>query len=338
MESPGPSYILINSAQAVMDLYFWEKNHSSIAVSSKSSNDAARDNCFLISGYGNNGGVDVWDLATRRVVKSFASEHGVLSVFGTQQGEVMYLNKEGEFRMYEANSTKPKLSLQISNVAFCKMSCLNDKDRLICAVTGHQESSICVWDLRTEKVKSLLNVTDGVKFGIVMSIKLFEKNGNENLLCFGAYESGYLILWDVVKQNELHRLEVFHLEPVMCFDFAASEMSGVAGSPSQSLKKIVIANTDGKLNIKITKVRLMKNPGISDVKVRTDCKIIAAGGWHDGSVRVFGFKSLKPLAVLTYHSGTVQCIAFRNDHDSKKQILASGSMTNKIAIWKIYND
>lgn len=336
MEPPSPSYILINSSEAVMDMYFWEKKFSSLTALNESAEEPTQDNCFLIAGYGNRGGVDIWDLTARRVVKNFISEHGVLSVFGTQQGEVVYLNKEGDFRIFDVNCTNPKLSLQISNVAFCKMSCINDADRLLCAMTGHEESSISVWDLRTEKVISFLNINSGRKLGMVMTIKLLEK---DNLLCLGAYESGCLILWDVEKQSELHSLEIFHMEPIMCFDFAVSQMAGVAGSPSQSLKKIVIeANADSHLEIKLSKTRMMKNPGVSDVKVRPDCKIVAAGGWHDGSVRVFSFKSLKPLAVLSYHSGTVQSIVFRNVGESAQQILASGSMTNKIAIWKIYND
>lgn len=102
----------------------------------------------------------------------------------------------------------------------------------------------------------------------------------------------------------------------------------------------------------------IKNAGVADIAIRNDCKIFASGGW-DGRythlvttfghlstllwcnycrIRVFGFKKGKPLAILNYHSATVNCLTFAGvcGPPEDKNMLVCGSKDKRISLWKIY--
>ena len=79
------------------------------------------------------------------------------------------------------------------------------------------------------------------------------------------------------------------------------------------------------------------NPGVSQLCVREDGKILASAGW-DHRVRVFGWKRLKPLAVLQHHTDMVLSVAFSDHQDPTHRLLAAGSKDRRISLWSIYND
>lgn len=82
----------------------------------------------------------------------------------------------------------------------------------------------------------------------------------------------------------------------------------------------------------------IKNPGINCVKIRKDLKVFVSGG-IDGRIRVFSWKSLRPLAVLSEHKGNLMDIAFSDGVVSfwKSNIMAAGGIDGKITLWDIYN-
>ena len=101
----------------------------------------------------------------------------------------------------------------------------------------------------------------------------------------------------------------------------------------------------------------LKNPGVADVAVRRDGKIMASGGW-DGRyviyftyspapyavsltlyrIRVFGWKKGNPLAILNYHSAVVHCVAFAGHQapSEDSNLLICGSKDSRISLWKLY--
>ena len=115
----------------------------------------------------------------------------------------------------------------------------------------------------------------------------------------------------------------------------------------------------------------LKNAGVADVAIRSDDKIFASGGWdgryrinlpcfdlttdygihNNGTVfglfccclimcriRVFGFKKGKPLAILNYHSSTVNCLAFPGPsaQTENRNLLVCGSKDKRISLWRLY--
>ena len=62
----------------------------------------------------------------------------------------------------------------------------------------------------------------------------------------------------------------------MCIDFDSKSNRGVTGSAED---KITVFKLATERNLEVEKTLQIKNCGISDVKIRGDCKIFATGGW-----------------------------------------------------------
>lgn len=86
---------------------------------------------------------------------------------------------------------------------------------------------------------------------------------------------------------------------------------------------------------KVYKTHELVNAGISDITIRPDKKILATAGW-DHRIRIFGWKKLKPLAVLDYHTATVHCVSFSDHSNPRDRLLAAGSKDQRISVWSIY--
>lgn len=99
------------------------------------------------------------------------------------------------------------------------------------------------------------------------------------------------------------------------------------------LAEIVFLSVVSQLQDYVTLV----NPGVSQLCGRGDGKLLASAGW-DHRVRVFGWKKLRPLAVLQYHSDMVQSVAFSDHQDPRQRLLAAGSKDQRISLWSIYNE
>nr|XP_048308252.1 guanine nucleotide-binding protein subunit beta-like protein 1 isoform X5 [Myodes glareolus] len=80
----------------------------------------------------------------------------------------------------------------------------------------------------------------------------------------------------------------------------------------------------------VCKTHELTNPGIAEVTIRPDHKILATAGW-DHRIRVFHWRTMKPLALLAFHSASVYCVAFATDG-----LLAAGSKDQRISIWSLY--
>jgi len=67
--------------------------------------------------------------------------------------------------------------------------------------------------------------------------------------------------------------------------------------------------------------------------------VFASGGW-DGRIRIFSWKSLRPLAVLTQHkNGGVMDLAYSSQQVAmwRAPIMAAAGMDSQISLWDLYN-
>jgi WD40 repeat protein len=128
-----------------------------------------------------------------------------------------------------------------------------------------------------------------------------------------------------------------HNEPILCIDFIHSSKTdsffGISGSADSNIGVYHIDSNTGQFNTAMNTAIQLKNPGISDVKIRSDGKLFGTCGW-DGYIRLFSVKKLQPLAVLSYHEGSgVHTIEF-GPVDSGT--ICTASKDGKIAWWSIY--
>ncbi|XP_063051034.1 guanine nucleotide-binding protein subunit beta-like protein 1 [Engraulis encrasicolus] len=170
------------------------------------------------------------------------------------------------------------------------------------------------------------------KLGMVMCLKMWQPDSGQGPLLVAGYEDGSLVLWDVSLGRPLSSLSV-HSEPVMCMAFDPCRQRGVSGSAENIIKSWTL---DGQQNLQHQESMELLNAGVSQLCVRGDGRLLASAGW-DHQVRLFGWKRLKPLAVLKCHSDMVLSVAFSDHLDPTKRLLAAGSKDQRISFWSIYN-
>ncbi|XP_012510446.1 PREDICTED: guanine nucleotide-binding protein subunit beta-like protein 1 isoform X3 [Propithecus coquereli] len=166
----------------------------------------------------------------------------------------------------------------------------------------------------------------GAKPGMLMCLRLWQANSGPRPLLLAGYEDGSVVLWDISERKMCSRVAC-HEEPVMGLDFDPQKARGVSGSAGKAL---AVWSLDGRQALQVRGTHELTNPGVAEVTIRPDRKILATAGW-DHRIRVFHWRTMKPLAVLALHSAAVQCVAF-----AASGLLAAGSKDQRISVWSLY--
>ncbi|XP_067627331.1 guanine nucleotide-binding protein subunit beta-like protein 1 [Eurosta solidaginis] len=174
------------------------------------------------------------------------------------------------------------------------------------------------------------------KLGSVSCFKPFECASQ--LFLLAGYESGHFLTWDL-SSGVVVDLRQFEPEP-MAVDYDPVTNCGIIGGPSEKL--ICIRYQHQSMQLQRSNYIVIKNAGINCIRIRDDQKVFATGGW-DGRVRVFSWRSLRPLAVLTEHKnasgGGIMDIAYSEDKVSmwNARIMAAAGTDGQITLWDLYN-
>ncbi|XP_044514842.1 guanine nucleotide-binding protein subunit beta-like protein 1 [Gracilinanus agilis] len=322
---PPPQFVLRGAQAAVNSLHF-------------SCRSQAQSPPLLFSG-SLSGLVHVWNLHSRRVDTTLDG-HGGQSVYWVKTlGDQRLLLSQGRdlklcFWDLAEGRNAPVDSLALDSVGFCKGSVLTEgaQECWLLAVPGRGMDEVRVLDMPSKTSVCTLKPEAGAKAGMPMCLELWQPATSSHPLLLAGYEDGSVILWNVSERRMLSRLSC-HKEPVMSLDFDSRKAKGVSGS---SEKVLCVWGLDEQQNLKVCRTQELTNPGIADVAIRPDGKILATAGW-DHRIRLFGWKQLKPLAVLDYHSAAVHCVAFSDPGQPREQLLAGGSKDQRISVWSVYN-
>ncbi|XP_076854031.1 guanine nucleotide-binding protein subunit beta-like protein 1 isoform X2 [Brachyhypopomus gauderio] len=289
---------------------------------------------LLYSGLGN-GSIRVWNLNTRRAERVLDG-HGGSSVIwvSTLPSSGALLSQGRDMRvcvwdLCEARSTVTH-TLHTGSVGFCQCSQLEtNTGTTLLSLPGETMEEVRVMDLHSRTC--LCSLVPESKRGMLMCVKMWQTDSGPLLIA--GYEDGSLVLWDVSLKRPLSCLKA-HPEPVMCLDFDAGRRKGISGSSDSALQSWIL---DSQQNLQIQAPVTLTNPGVSQLCIRDDSRIVSAASW-DGSVRVFGWKTLKPLAVLRYHRDQVQCVTFSDHPQPSRRLMAAGSRDQLISLWSIYSE
>ncbi|RIA89486.1 WD40-repeat-containing domain protein [Glomus cerebriforme] len=265
---------------------------------------------------------------------------------------------EENYEQKDSDELLPKLekSLSVNSLNFCKFDyCFkeNDQDILI-AVPSSKKSAIDIWDLSNQQIITSIGLDENQKIGYCMAIKFFQHPTTKSkFLLLVAYENGGVILWTLISNNDINN-ELFsskqlwsvieHKETALALDISMDRQFAISTAGDN---KIVKYNFDENFEKEplINSITL-KYSGIADVKIRSDSKIFATAGW-DSKIRVFSSKTMKPLAILSYHKESVYSLAFthilsheNNDtlikNELQNHFLVGGGKDCRISLWKIY--
>lgn len=218
-------------------------------------------------------------------------------------------------------------SVCLESVGFCRSSVLaGGQQHWMLAVPGRGSDEVQILEMPSKTSVCTLKPEAGAKPGMPMCLELWQADSSPRPLLLAGYEDGSVALWDISERKVCSRIAC-HTEPIMGLDFDSQKARGISGSAEKAL---AVWSLDEQQTLQVCRTHELTNPGIADVKIRPDRKILATAGW-DHRIRVFHWRTMKPLAVLAFHSATVHCVAFATDG-----LLAAGSRDQRISVWSLY--
>lgn len=239
--------------------------------------------------------------------------------------------KGGTTKLWYLTNSGYKLQneINIEHIGFCKHQTVPTKDFLI---SPKGDKTINILGTDNLEVRQSITPDDTSKLGTLMCLKHIDISDQSYVLA--GYESGDFLIWDLRNNKFLDGIKMD--ESPMTIDYNPISNRGLCGGPTD---KINIFNFNRNTMEMIQKPDIsVKNAGISCIKIRNDMKVFASGGW-DGRIRIFSWKSMRPLAVLTEHKTNIMDIVYSDDKVSmwKSPIMAAASVDGLISLWNIYN-
>ncbi|XP_061117474.1 guanine nucleotide-binding protein subunit beta-like protein 1 [Conger conger] len=294
---------------------------------------------LLFSGSGK-GAIHAWNLTTRRAEKVLEG-HGGASVIwlDTLSSRDTLISQGRDMRVCVWDLSEGRSSVTDSfstgSVGFCQSSLLPRPSPCLLAHPGANSEEVKVMDMSSRT--QVCSLKPDVKRGMLMCAKLWQPDSGGGPLLLTGYEDGWLSLWDVSQRRPLSGLAPHpqpHPQPVMCLDFDPAGGRGVSGSSERDLASWAL---DGQRRLQLQDSVQVVNAGFSQLRIREDRRIVASAGW-DHRVRVFGWRRLKPLAVLQHHADVALCVAFSDHPHPPQRVLAAGSKDQRISVWSVYSD
>jgi WD40 repeat protein len=292
---------------------------------------ALGDGARLLS-QGREGRVKVWDVATLRASDGDGA--------GANQ------SSEAATAAKSANSL-PLRAVETSPVSFCRVATCAEEPELFLAPSPRAENTLLLHDARLPRAAMEIACEDARLppdarvFGSCMSARLLRAAKGGPLVAAAGGEGGLLRAYDCrAPQRPLCELRL-HSEPLLAFDIDPARLRagdgatlGVSGSAGKGLVAFELAGDMSSGRALGALPGSEEFEGFADVAARRDGAVLASGGW-DHRVRVFSLRSLKPLALLRFHTQTVGAVAWAPD-EARMGLLASGGKEGLVALWKLY--
>ncbi|XP_058457978.1 guanine nucleotide-binding protein subunit beta-like protein 1 [Malaya genurostris] len=292
------------------------------------------------------GTVQLWDLQSNRTSYQLSVGTSPIINIAHTEDALITQEKEGYVKLWELTNSAYVLRHEIvtGHVGFCRFVYLGSRNpaipsTVIIPKNGPNISILCA---RTfcEREKLCEPTVNGKRhpllppLGTVMCLTPIELEGGIYLLA--GYESGTIILWDLTTFKPMTHLQLYRNECPMDLDYDPVTNRGVCGGSSNEITVFSIDRKTFELEKK--SMIIIKNPGVHRLKIRKDLKVFASAGW-DGRIRIFSWKSLRPLAVLTEHKGELMDIVFSDEKVSmwKAVIMAAAGSDGQISLWNLYN-
>ncbi|XDB58926.1 hypothetical protein AB1E18_012331 [Capra hircus] len=314
--APDPQFTLRGAGSAVCALHFCS---------------GAQGRPLLLSG-SLRGLVHIWNLETRRPLAALDGHGGqcVTWLHTLPRGpQLLSQGRDLQLCVWDLAEGRSAVvdAMRLESVGFCRASVLAEgPQRWMLAVPGRGNNEVQILELPSKTLVSCLKPEAGARLGMPMCLQLWQAESSPRPLLLAGYEDGSLALWDVSVRKLCSRAAC-HSEPVMGLALDPRRARGVSGSAEKAL---AVWSLEGQQALQVRGTHELTNPGIADLKIRPDSKILATAGW-DHRVRVFQWRTMRPLAVLAFHSATVHCVAF-----DATGLLAAGSGDQRISVWSLY--
>ncbi|CDH58100.1 guanine nucleotide-binding protein subunit beta-like protein 1 [Lichtheimia corymbifera JMRC:FSU:9682] len=325
----------MNSAAVQAPAYVFRKHTAPVNAATLFANDQ-----YLASSDAS-GMVLIWKMRSRRVMLEWQAHekdctHIVVYDNGSRlisQGRDNMIHVWGLLLDVDGSSSKELLqSIPYVSLNFCRLSlCKHQGDTLVALPFRGDTTSIDVYCLEKDRwIYHGVGEEEKEQRRLCMAVQLFSRGSN--VYCLAGYEDGSVCLWQMDQKRLLWDVKE-HSEPILDLAVDMDHQHGISTSAGRELVKYALF---GDPEAPVVNKTLAKKSGLNTVAIRHDNKIVATGGL-DGRIRVFSFKSLKPLAVLSYHRESIYSIGFAEKvDDSVDHWLIGASKDTRISMWSLY--
>ncbi|KAF7994105.1 hypothetical protein HCN44_011374 [Aphidius gifuensis] len=286
---------------------------------------------------GENGIIYIWDLKSHRETGKLENhdddkdKQQCLSMLSFDDEKLIIQKKNGSIDIWISHGSTWifNKTIETDYYGFCRCEKLSNDLMLIPLA----KSNVGIFSLKTfEIIRKLESSKIPKELGEVMAIKNCGID-NKNIVLVG-YESGTIASWDIDNGSVNNLLE--NESCPMTINFDNYWMRGIIGSPTD---KIDVFHLTKNYELVYKTPITMKNSGTSVLATRVDSKVFAAGCW-DGRIRIYSWKSLRPLVVLDQHRSTIFDITYSVDKIqayNNKNLMAATGKDGTISLWDIYN-
>ncbi|XP_068146440.1 guanine nucleotide-binding protein subunit beta-like protein 1 [Drosophila tropicalis] len=286
------------------------------------------------------GSVFLWDLQTNRSALHFEVGSDPITSLHHTPDRLVTQEKGGAVTMFSiSNSSYVKeRSVPGNHLGYCRTALHTNSNNTNEQLLFYpcEESTIGVLHVTDPAAPTQMLVPDDPqlpKLGSVTCFKPFECASQ--LFLLAGYESGHFLTWDLSSGV---MVDVVELAPdPMTVDYDSLTNRGIVGGASDKLTTFSYQRQSMQLQ-RGTEL-CIKNAGVNCVRIRSDQKVFASGGW-DGRIRIFSWKSMRPLAVLTQHKqGGVMDLVYSSQSVAmwRAPIMAAAGMDAQISLWDLYN-
>ncbi|EDW10757.1 guanine nucleotide-binding protein subunit beta-like protein 1 [Drosophila mojavensis] len=286
------------------------------------------------------GKVFLWDLQTNRSALNFeVGTEPITSLHHTKE-HLITQEKGGTITTFSiSNSSYVKeRSIPGNHLGYCRtalhINANNTNEQLL--FYPCEEAAIGVLHVTDPAAPTQMLIADDPqlpKLGSVTCFKPFECASQ--LFLLAGYESGHFLTWDLSSGV---MIDVTELAPeALTVDYDHITNRGIVGSAADKLTTFSYQRQS--MQLQRGSELCIKNPGVNCVRIRSDQKVFSSAGW-DGRIRIFSWKSLRPLAVLTQHKqGGVMDLAYSPQPVSmwNAPIMAAAGRDAQISLWDLYN-
>ena len=243
-------------------------------------------------------------------------------------------------KQQQQQQQQPETQLSTGAAHFCQFalprwSTAGATSHLLVAACAEQ-GSLQLWDLRCSATAVSSISSAKAERGMVMCCRLLTPSEHVPACTVVAgYEDGSLEVHDLRASAAVATGERMHSDPVMACDVARDGRAGVCASAGSTLATWALrdAATSAICTTAASFEVSKSTPGVGCAELRPDCELFAAGCW-DASVRLYRWRQPVPLAVLPFHEGSVNSVAFSPVPGSG--VMAAGSKDGRISIWDMY--
>ncbi|XP_035901794.1 guanine nucleotide-binding protein subunit beta-like protein 1 [Anopheles stephensi] len=285
------------------------------------------------------GTVQLWELQTNRTSYQLSVGSSPILSLTHSDDALITQEKDGSVKLWTLADAEYLLRHEISteHVGFCRLAHDAQSSTVIIPRDRAAISVLCAKTFsETMRFSPTADDEKALPYGTVMCFQPIEIQNQRYLLA--GYESGALVLWDYRTGRPVGSTSHYITEDADCLqtiDYDPVTNRGICGG---SADKLFVFSIDRKTQQLLPKSEIgIKNAGVHRVRIRKDLKVFASAGW-DGRLRIFSWKSLRPLAVLTEHKAELLDVAYSEAKVTmwNAPIMAAAGKDGQISLWDLY--